>query len=235
MTNPTPEKKESLLLNLALNIVIPTLILTKLSAEEYLGPQLAIVVALAFPLGYGFYDFVQQKKVNFFSALGVVSVLLTGGISLLKLPAEYIAIKEAAIPALFGIAVLASIKTKFPLVKVFLFNEKLMRVDRINEALEKSNNRPQFDTALINASFIIAASFFLSSALNYILAKIILISPPGTAEYTAELGQMTAYSYIVITIPSISVLIIAMVYLFRRVTKLTSLKFEELLNDPSTR
>ena len=50
MTNSTdterasapPAKKESLLANLLLNIIIPTLILSKLSSDEYLGTKLAI-------------------------------------------------------------------------------------------------------------------------------------------------------------------------------------------------
>ena len=92
-------KSESLLLNLLFNIIIPTVILTKLSGDDYLGTRLAIVVALAFPVIYGLKDFVAARKINFFSALGVVSVFLTGGISLLELDPAYIAIKEAAIPA----------------------------------------------------------------------------------------------------------------------------------------
>ncbi|MDB4077326.1 MFS transporter, partial [Porticoccaceae bacterium] len=77
-----PEKQESLLLNLAFNLLVPTLVLTKLSDPEFLGIKLAIVVALSFPIGYGIHDFLTRGKLNFFSALGVVSVALTGGISL---------------------------------------------------------------------------------------------------------------------------------------------------------
>ena len=52
-------------------------------------------------------EFINLRKVNFFSALGIVSVSLTGGISLLELDPVYIAIKEAAIPGMLGIACLA--------------------------------------------------------------------------------------------------------------------------------
>ena len=106
MTNQQPEinpdssapKEESLLLNLVCNIILPTLILTKFSGENYLGIKLAIIIALAFPLIYGLHDFITRGKLNFFSGLGVVSVSLTGGISLLEMDAIYIAIKEASIP-----------------------------------------------------------------------------------------------------------------------------------------
>ena len=58
---PNP-KRESLLANLLLNIVIPTVILTKFSGEDHLGIKLGIVVALAFPLVYGVRDFIVQRK-----------------------------------------------------------------------------------------------------------------------------------------------------------------------------
>ena len=64
----TAEKQPSLLWNLIFNLALPTIILTKLSAEDYLGIKLAIVIALSFPLGYGLRDLVVAKKINFFSA-----------------------------------------------------------------------------------------------------------------------------------------------------------------------
>jgi hypothetical protein len=107
-------QKESFLANLLMNIVLPTLILTKLSGDDSLGPTWGLVAALSFPLSYGLQDFIRNKKINGFSALGIVSVLLTGGISLLHLDAKYIAMKEAGIPALLGIATLISTKTRYP-------------------------------------------------------------------------------------------------------------------------
>ena len=56
-TNAQSAKKPhgSLLANIAFNLIIPTLILTKLGKEEYLGPSWAIVVALAYPIGGTFH------------------------------------------------------------------------------------------------------------------------------------------------------------------------------------
>lgn len=225
-----PAKRESLLANLLLNIVIPTLILTKLSADEYLGTTAALVVALAFPLIYGLKDFITRREFNAFSALGAVSILLTGGISLLELDPEYIAIKEAAIPGLIGLATLASMKTRFPLVRTFLYNDKVLKTDLIAERLSSTNNQSAFDRALRNASFMVAGSFFLSSFLNYVLAKWLLQSPPGTAQFNAELGKMTALSFPVIALPATMVMVVALLYLFRRIRQLTELDFEDVIN-----
>lgn len=221
-----------MLLNLLLNIVIPTLILTKGSKEAYLGPTLGLVVALAFPLGYGLYDYWRSRKINLFSAIGLISILLTGGISLLKLPPEYMAIKEATIPGLLGLATLISIYTPYPLVRTFLYSDKVMDVNKVHAALVQYNNVAAFEKSLANATYMLAGSFFLSSALNYGLAKWVLISPPGTEAYNAELGKMTALSLPVITIPSMLVFTAALFYLFRSITRLTHLHWEDILVQP---
>ena len=225
----TPPKQESLPANLLINIAIPALILAKLSGDDWLGTKWAIVVALAFPLLYGLRDFLQNGKANFFSGLGVVSILLTGGISLMELDAKYIAMKEAAIPALLGIATVVSLRTRWPLVKTFLYNDKVLDTDKIAAKLEDNNNLGAFELTLKQASWMVAASFFLSSVLNYVLAKVILTSPPGSEAFNAELGKMTALSYPVIVVPSMIVLILAMVFLFRRIGKLTGLKLEDIM------
>jgi len=227
-----PEKQENFFLNLALNILLPTFVLMKLSGEDRLGPELGVVVALSFPIGYGIYDYFRTKKMNLFSVLGVVSVLLTGGISLLKLPPEYIAIKEATIPGILGLATLVSIFTPYPVIKLMLFNKNVMQVDKINGVLEAKNLAAQFKKVLFNASFIISLSFFMSSVLNYVLAKIIVVSDPGTEAFNAELGKMTMLSYPVIAVPSFIILGLTAYYLFRSIRKFTGLALEDIFNIP---
>ncbi len=234
MTNsPSKPQKESFFANLLMNIVLPTLILTKLSSDEYLGATWGLVVALAFPLGYGLRDFMINKKVNIFSALGIISVLLTGGMGLLHLDAKYIAIKEAAIPGLLGLITLFSIKTRFPLVKVFVYNDKVLKIHKVSAALVQHNNEQRFERTLSNASLMIACSFFLSSILNYVLAKVLLVSTPGTAEFNAELGKMTALSYPIIALPMMVILMGTLFYVFRSIRTLTHLTLEDVINDGS--
>lgn len=223
------EKQESLLLNLLCNIFLPTLILTKLSNEDYLGIKLAIIVALAFPLIYGLHDFITRGKLNFFSGLGVVSVSLTGGISLLEMDAIYIAIKEASIPGVLGVATLLSLKTSQPLIHTLLLNDKVFDVGRINQALDSNDSQSEFDQLLINASWILAGSFFLSSLLNYLLAVIILTAEPGTVAFNEQLGKMTALSFPVIALPAMAVMMGNIFYLFRGIKKLTGLELENIV------
>lgn len=50
-TQSTPTQKSRSVLDLLVSILIPSVILMKLSGPEYLGPSGALVIALAFPLG----------------------------------------------------------------------------------------------------------------------------------------------------------------------------------------
>jgi hypothetical protein len=228
-TAKQPRQAENLLVNLLFNIIIPTLILTRLSGDNYLGTTNAILVALAFPFGYGLRDLYRRGKVNLFSALGVLSVALTGGISLMGLAPKYLALKEAAVPATFGFATLVSMKTPYPLVKTFIYNDAILDVQTIQDSLENRGNGRAFERHLRNASWLVAGSFFLSSALNYVLAITIVTAQPGTVVYNEQLGKMTALSFPVIALPATIVMMAAMIYLFRGITQLTGLKLEDVI------
>ena len=78
MSNQAPKKQNGFFGNLAFNIVIPVVIMSNLSSDQYLGPAWSIVAALIFPIGYGLWDLKESGKVNAFSVLGIVSVILTG-------------------------------------------------------------------------------------------------------------------------------------------------------------
>ncbi|RDV29223.1 MFS transporter [Alteromonas aestuariivivens] len=224
------QQNQGFLGNLAFNIIIPVVIMSYASSEDYLGPAWSIVAALSFPVAYGLWDLRSSGKINGFSILGIVSVLLTGGISLLELPAEYIAIKEAAIPGAIGLAVLATQFTQKPLVRVLILNDQIINWEALNKALAVKNRQKQFDKKVAVSSYIVASSFFLSSALNYVLAKMILVSEPGTTAYTEELGRMTALSYPVIVIPSMVLLVAALWYLFSQISKITGEELDNFIN-----
>src|SRR5690606_39981770 len=123
MSETTPKsapKRENLLINLVCNLALPFLILSKLSGEARLGAVGALVVALLFPLGYFCYDFAQRRQANFVSILGFVSVLLTGGLTLVASNLMWFAIKEAAVPAVIGLTVLLSMNSRRPLIRQFV-------------------------------------------------------------------------------------------------------------------
>ncbi len=222
------EKKENPLISLLINIVIPAIVLYYLAKESYLGPTAGFIVAFSFPLGYGILDFIKRRKFNLISVLGVINVLLSGGIGLLKIDNHWFAVKEAAIPAFIGLAALGSLKTKYPLIRTLFYNKMILHTERIDKELETRQNAEKFNSLLDRSTLFISASFFLSSTLNYILAKAIVVSPPGTAAYNQELGKMTMLSYPVIVVPSMIIMGLTIWYLLRGIKELTDLNFENI-------
>lgn len=227
-------KKNNQLLELIINIVIPSLILMKLSAEQYLGTANALLLALAFPLGWGLYDLLRNRKTNFIAILGLISILLTGGIGLLHLDAQWLAVKEAAIPGLIGIAVLASTRTRYPLIKTVLYTPAVIDVAKVQQHLEQRGNTRQFEARLLKATYLLSATFFFSSVMNYVLAKWIVTSPSGTEAFNEELGRMTLLSYPMIAIPSLVMMMAVLYYISRGMRELAGLSFTEALRQDLT-
>ncbi len=225
------KKKESPLLSLLLNIVIPSYILMKISTQ--LGNVNALLLALAFPIGYGVFDFIRSKELNIFSILGLTSVLLTGVIGLLELHPRWIAIKEAAIPLLIGIVVIATTGSKYAVVKKIIYNDQLLNMELINIKLEEYQSQAFLEKKLQIASYLVGGSFFFSAFLNYVLAKIILVSQPGTEAFNEELGKMTALSFPVIALPSTLILILVLWYLLKNIGVATQLNWREILKNNS--
>ncbi|MDQ7983642.1 VC0807 family protein [Pseudomonas sp. G34] len=226
---PAAPHKPRPFIDLLISIVIPSLILMKLSGEARLGPDGALVLALAFPLGWGAFELVKYRKFNFVALLGLVSVILTGGIGLLHLDNQWLAIKEAAIPGLIGIAVLVSTRTRYPLIRTLLFNKTVLNVDKIHERLEQGGHTQRFEARLLRATYLLSGTFFFSSLMNYVLAKWIVTSPAGSEAFNDELGRMTLLSYPMIAIPSMIMLMAVFYYLWRTIHDLTGLKLEEIM------
>ncbi|MGA1296993.1 MAG: VC0807 family protein, partial [Burkholderiaceae bacterium] len=155
-----PQSNTSLLANLVVNIAIPSLILMKLSAPERLGPALALVVALCFPLGYGLWEVVKAGRPSFIAILGLANVLLTGGLGLMQVEGFWFAFKEAAVPFILGAGVLVSLKTQTPLVRSLLLNERVVNVPLVQERLESSGQGQAFEKLVASSTVFLACSFF---------------------------------------------------------------------------
>lgn len=225
-------KAESPWTNLIVNIALPAVILSKLSDEGRLGPLWAMMLALSLPLGNFIYSFITTRKTNFVSVLGFVSVLLSGGFGLMKLDGIWFAIKEAAVPSIIGVVVVGSLKTKYPLVRTFLFNDQIIDVARVEHELVSRGNKGAFDKLLVQTTWLLAFSFLVSAILNFGLARMVLKSPVGSTEFNQELGQMTALSWPVIVIPSLALTLLALWRLVSGISKLTGLSKEEVFKTP---
>lgn len=250
----TSGKEENLLWNLAFNILIPTILLSKGNGwYEWMVNKLAasrgwetetlewvltgrnltvLLIALMFPLGYGLMDLIQRHKWNLFSLIGILNVGLTAVVGLFRMDSFWIAVKEGAVPLIFALAILASMRTSTPLVRTLFLNDKLLRKEKIDQALALQGNEHAFDRLEKEVTWILAGSFLLSMVLNFTLARIIVTSEGGSEAFNTEMGKLTALSWPVIVIPCMIVMGFALWRLFNQLGKLTGLSLEEMMQDP---
>ena len=221
-------KPENLLLNLLCNIAVPTVVLMKFSTERWLGPAWGLVVALSFPISYGLYDLAKRKKTNFLSVLGFVSVLLSGSMGLMKANGFWFAVKDAVLPTCIGAMVLATLRSKSPLLRELFYNEQIVDVARVDAALAERGGREAFERLMRRASVWLAVSFLASAPVNFALARYILRSPPGTPEFNAELGRMHMIVWPVIVVPSMIVMMWLFWRLMNGLSQLTGLTTDEI-------
>lgn len=225
--------RENPWISLLCNIVLPVIILNKLSAKMGAGP--ALVLALAFPLGYGGYDLYRRRKTNFFSILGILNTLITGGLALLGVTGMWFAIKEAAFPLLLGIFVFFSAGTAKPAVELLFLNPAVFHVDRLKEKIGERGAEGDFRRLLISSTRWLAGSFFLSAALNFVLAtRIFLPLPDGldeaarSVQLNEQIAQMHQWSFLVILVPSMVFLMAIFYVVIRRLKQLTGLGDDDL-------
>jgi intracellular septation protein A len=228
--NQDMPKRENGFHSLLFNILIPVIILTQ-GDRLIANPASVLVIALVFPVAYFLWDYQRRKKVNFISILGFVSVLLTGGVGVLQLPRFWFIVKETAIPAIIGLAVVGSLFTRYPLIRMLVYSKELFDVNRIQGALRVRNSEQAMDQLLRRSTLLLSLSFFLSAALNYFLASTFVKTEPSidAAQFNAEVGAMTGWSYVVIALPS-TLFIFGILYLVvRGIHKHAGLGLQEAL------
>ena len=224
---PAP-KRENMLLNLVCNIAVPTIVLIKFSSDKWLGAVGGLLVAVAFPLGYGAWDYIRRRNANVISMVGFASVMLTGGLGLMQLDGFWFAVKEAAMPLVIGGAVLLTAGSKRSLVKTLLYNDAVIDTARVDAALEERGNREAFAQLLRRASWWLAGTFLVSAVLNFFLARWLIHGTPGTEEFNAGLGKMHIWNWPVIVVPCMVMLMVILWRLIGGVQRLTGLGQEEV-------
>jgi hypothetical protein len=243
MSTQEKKKKENPLWNIAFNIVVPAILLSKYSnlcarfnfdgiifpfklgeSVNQIGAN-GLVLALLFPAAYFFYDLAVRKKRNFISILGFFGILLTGVVGIFQLPSFWIAVKDTTIPLALGITVLVSLKTKFPLVKKVFYNDEIIDVERVETALAEKDAHSDFDRLFVVSTYWMFLSFLISAVLHYFVAVHFLKSPIPTNE---ELGQLITWKYPLIVLPLTLVMLGIVLFIFNKISKLTGLKMEEI-------
>ena len=224
------------------NVLVPVLALTMLSKTEdkfwHIGPVWGMLVAVAFPLCYGLYDLATKRKVNFFSVLGLVSVLLTGGLTIYLWEegdkvadnaAVLFGIKEACIPIVFGFTILLSHWSKTPLVRVFLYTPELFDIPRIEKKVRAAEQQPRYDKLIFQTTLVMSASFFISAVANFFLAQHFLQGADTRELYNEGVGKLTGWGFLVIGLPCLVLWMGAMMRLIKGIKSMTGLDTDSIM------
>jgi hypothetical protein len=206
--------------------------ITDSAPESAVVGSIILLLAISFPVSYGILDLIRRRKWNFFSILGAISALLTGGIGLL--PGANVlmfAIKESALPAILGVITIITLKTKKPLVRLFLYNPEIIKVSLVDQKLMERGTKSHFDKLLVKCTWLIGLSFAVSAILNYILSRMIVVTEPSIDKiaFNDEVGQMMGWSLPVISIPCMIVSGYAFWLLIKGIKKFTGLSMEEVM------
>lgn len=250
------QNQEHPLANILVNVIIPVLVLSYLSKDPaiqeklgkavrpwHIGPLKAMIIALALPLGYGVWHFVKTRKGNFFSALGLVSVLLSGGLTLYLWNADgtvkpgaglLFGLKEGMIPLVLGVAILVSQRMTTPLIRVFLYNDTIFDIPKIERRIEQRSTQSAYAALIRSATQWFAASFFLSAAMNVVLAHWFFRGFDEKAidaleTYNAIVARLTGWGFAVIGLPLLVFLFVILHRLVKGLRELTGLDDKDLM------
>ncbi len=244
----SPASQDNPLADIIVNVLIPVMILSKCSkaGEKWyqLGPYVAISLALAIPLIYGIWHFIQKKKVNLFSAVGIGNVLLTGIITIYlfsnddpgtrKMAPYLFGIKEAIQPLILGSLFLLTHHRKSPLFNAFIYNEALFDHSRINKALKDNEKQTEHKQLLWSSTLFFFGSFCISAALNlglafYFLHDLDPAAPDWKELYNEDVGSITFWGFAVIGLPLVVITGFILYRLIAGLKALTGLETDKIL------
>lgn len=237
-TSPTQKgaAKENPLVNLLFNVILPVIILNQLSKRGGPnGPTIALIAGLAIPMAYGLIDYVQNKRKNWLSLFGIINIAFTGGLALFELEGVWFALKEAAFPFIIGVGVLASQMVGEPFFKKMFWNPNVFEVEKVERSVAARGDVSAIPRLFRRANQVFALSFFISSALNFILAhRIFTKIDPNLASdvrktiLNEQIAQMTWQGYVVIALPLMLLMMGIIYYLVRELRRLSGLPAEEI-------
>lgn len=251
-----PPPQENPLTNILVNVIVPVLVLSYLSKDPalqeqlgkevrpwHIGPAKAMVLALALPIGYGIWFFVRHRKANFFSFLGLISVLLTGGLtiylwnqdgSIKPNAAQLFGLKEASIPLVLGCAIFVSHWTKTPLLNAFLYSPQIFDLKRIEKAVTERGAEDSYRRLLFASTTIFSSSFLISTVANFFLALHFLGGIDTNAadaleQYNKGVAKLTGWGFAVIGAPILVLLFFLLWFLLKGLRRITGLTNDEIM------
>jgi hypothetical protein len=232
---PAPAKPPNALLDIALTVIAPSLVLDYLSPPERLGPFWALVISMFFPVAFGLWCWWKKHAWDVISIFGFVTILISGGLGLLKLDAVWFSVKESAMPLALGAVFPLSHAWGRPLINALVLQPHLINLRTLNAALDAPGKKAAFDHAIWRASWGIGLGMIGSSVANFFLALHLLAGKePGGEAFVRGIGTLNWASLIVIGVPMMAVMLLVFLALVRRIQQITGLERADLMNPGRT-
>lgn len=234
-----PEAKQpNPLHDLVLTVLLPSVALEWLSEASWLGPRApvwALVIASLIPLGYGIHCWRTKTGLNFFSVFGLIAIILTGGLGLLKLDTFWFALKEASVPVVLGLCFPLSFVWKRPLIEALFMQPHLLNASLIRRSVELEPRATAFKGLLWKASLGMGAMMVVSAVLNFGLAWWLLDGKqPQTPEHNSALSKLNWGGMLIIGIPMMAAMVIVLIKFLRGLERITGLERADLMNPGHT-
>ncbi len=233
--------------NIIINVLAPVVVLSYLSEEGdklwHVGPMWAMIVALALPIGYGLWHFVRFRQMNVFSLVGLFSVVLTGAITIYlwsggetvrSNAALLFGIKEAAQPLVLGSLFLITHKMSKPLFNIFIYNDTVFDLTRIEAAIVERGAQRGYKALLWKSTLLFFGSFLISSVINlglafYFLGDLDPLSTNWKQLYNNDVAKITGWGFVVIGVPILVIGGLILWYLVAGLKRLTGLDAEMIM------
>ena len=226
------QQEKSLLWELFFNLCLPTLILIKGHVWLPLSPKASLAIAIACPLSYGILDWIRESHFNWISFLGLVSIAVKGSVGLFEGSNQWLAINEMLLPFIMGCTlVIFRVLHRPPFLPKFLLNEQFCYAEHILQVIKQKGNESFLQKRILCYEWSLAALFFFSAILNYLLARYLVVHPAGSAEFNHELGLLTGWSFVIIAVPATLGLLVIVWRFFSQIKKLSELSWEEILKN----
>lgn len=172
---------------LVATIALPAAALIWLTDEAWLGPAWGLVVALVPPLAWAVLSMVRERRVSALAVIAAGSVLLTGGVGLFELDTRWFALKEAAVPALLGLAAIATAGTRFAVLPILL--DRILDPDRLASALRAGGGEAAFERLARRGTAMLGGTMLLSAVATFGFALYMVQAPAGSEAFGSELGR----------------------------------------------
>ena len=215
------------MLQIAINFIIPIVILTQFSGEAQLGPIKSLLLALAFPIGLELYSLRSNRRPNVLSMISIGGILITGAIALLGLSENWLAVRRTVPYAAAGAAFLISALFKRPLLGALL--PYLLDMEEVRARALEKHAAGQLERRIARANYLTGILFMILAIASYFATLWVIASPGGSPGFNQEYARLRLISLPAITLPMVIGLTAVLYYLVHSMEKLTGLEFDSIL------